>query len=52
MASETILVSKAEYTMLKEQVRMLKNSKLYKRLLEFEHNIANDRKFYRADLGF
>lgn len=51
-SAETILVSKDEYNTLKEQVKLLKNSRLYKRLLEFEQNIAKGGKFYRADLGF
>ncbi|GEM_PF-1233900 len=52
MPSETMLISKDEYAALKRQVEMLKTSKLYKRLLEFEQNISKGRKFYRADLGF
>lgn len=37
---------------MEEEIIVLRNSKLYKRLLEFERNIANGKKFARKDLGF
>ena len=52
MASKSMVISKDEYNSLKKQVKILKNSRLYKRLLEFEENIAKGKKFYRSDLGF
>mgnify|MGYP001609304424 CR=1 FL=1 len=52
MATETITIPRKEYESLKEEVKVLRNSRIYKRLLEFEHNIASGKKFYRKNLGF
>ena len=41
-----------KYEELKREVELLRNSKLYKRLLEFEKNISFGKKFYRKDLEF
>ncbi|MBI4043763.1 MAG: hypothetical protein HY393_03080 [Candidatus Diapherotrites archaeon] len=49
---ETVTIPKEEYAELKNKVRLLKNMDVYKRLLEFENNIASGKKFYRKDLGF
>jgi len=51
MATETVTIPKKEYESLKREVSMLRESTIYKRLLEFEKNIAV-RKFSRKDLGF
>ena len=49
---ETITLPKVEFEQLHREIETLRNSSLYKRLLEFERNIAEGRKFTRADLGF
>jgi len=49
---ETVTIPKEEYAELKNKAKMLKNMDLYKRLLEFENNIASGKKFDRGDLGF
>ena len=37
---------------LKKEISILRNSKLYRRLLEFEQNILKGEKYTRKDLGF
>jgi hypothetical protein len=49
---ETITVRKSEFEQLHKELETLRNSGLYKRLLEFEKNISSSKKFTRADLGF
>lgn len=49
--TETVSIPKHEYLRLKRENRMLRNTDLYKRLLEFEQNIKSG-KFTREDLGF
>ena len=34
------------------EIKILRSSKLYKRLLEFEENINSGKKYTRKDLGF
>lgn len=48
---ETITIPKEEYAQMKTELRMLRNTELYKRLLEFENNIKK-KKYTRKDLGF
>lgn len=50
--AETILVSKSDYLKLTSENKALRNTELYKRLLEFEQNISSGRVFTRKDLGF
>ena len=45
-------IPKIEFERMKEAEKILRNLKLYKRLLEFEKNIASDKKYGRKDLGF
>lgn len=52
MQTEMVTVPKEEYERLKEELSILKNGKLYQRLLEFEKNIINGKKYTRKDLGF
>ncbi|MFH1391520.1 MAG: hypothetical protein ABIH20_04380 [Candidatus Diapherotrites archaeon] len=52
MASETVTISKEKYNALRDEVKTLKNSKLYKRLLEFHKNISSGKEYSRKDLGF
>ena len=49
---ETITLPRAELEQLHRELETLRNSGLYKRLLEFEKNISEGRRFTRADLGF
>ena len=49
---ETITLPKAEFEQLNRKIKILRNSRLYKKLLEFEKNIAEGKKFTRRDLGF
>ena len=49
---ETVTLPKAELEQLHKELDTLRNSGLYKRLLEFEKNIAEGKRFIRRDLGF
>ena len=49
---ETVTLPKAELEQLHKELSTLRNSGLYKRLLEFEKNIAEGKQFTRRDLGF
>ncbi len=49
---DTITLPKEEYNQMKRELKTLKNSSIYKRLLEFEKNILEGKKFTRDDLGF
>ncbi len=37
---------------MKREIEVLRNTQVYKRLLEFENNIAQGKKYTRKDLGF
>jgi len=52
METETITIPKQEFRLMKEEIKTLRESSIYKRLLEFEQNISKGKKFHRADLGF
>ena len=49
---ETITLPKSELEQLHRELKTLRNSGLYRKLLEFEKNISEDKRFTRADLGF
>ena len=49
---QTISIPKAELEQLHGELETLRNSGLYKRLLEFEKNIAEGKRFTRKGLGF
>jgi len=49
---ETITLSRTEFEQMQTELETFRHSSLYKRLLEFEHNIAKGKKFTRKDLGF
>ena len=49
--SDTVTIPREEYVQMKEELNTLRNSKIYKRLLDFEKNIA-EKKYTRQDLGF
>ena len=48
---ETVTLSKEEFNQMKQELNTLKETEIYKRLLEFEENIKQ-KKFSRKDLGF
>jgi len=48
---ETITIPKTRFEEMKREIKTLRNSKLYIRLLEFERNIIKN-KYTRKDLGF
>ncbi len=48
---ETITLPKEKFELMKLELKTLRNSKIYKRLLEFEANISK-KKISRAELGF
>jgi len=48
---DTVTVPKEEFELMKQELETLRNSKIYKRLLEFEENIKSER-YTREDLGF
>lgn len=37
---------------MKQELELLKDSRIYQHLLEFEENISKGKKFSRKDLGF
>ena len=49
---ETVTIPKEEYEGLKQEVRTLKNTQLYKELLAFQKSVAKNGEFTRQDLGF
>ena len=49
---KTITLPRSELEQLHRELETLRNSGLYKRLLEFEKNISEGKRFTRADLGF
>lgn len=52
MITETITIQKAKFEQMKQELNTLRNSRLYQRLLEFEQNILQGKKYTRKDLGF
>ncbi|MBU2639361.1 MAG: hypothetical protein KKG75_01495 [Nanoarchaeota archaeon] len=49
---ETVTISKFEYIKMKQDLKLLRETELYKRLLEFEENIKSGKIYTRKDLGF
>lgn len=49
---ETVTIPKEDYEHMKQELESLRETKIYKRLLEFEKNILLGKKYTRADLGF
>jgi len=49
---KSITVSKEVFEQMAQDLKTLRKSQIYKRLLEFEKNISQSRKFSRTDLGF
>ncbi len=52
MSTEMVTIPRTEYQSLKKEVKLFRNSNIYKRLLEFERNTSSGKKYYRKDLGF
>lgn len=52
MPSETVTVPKKKYEAMKREIKLLRNSDIYKSLIEFEKSISTGKKYYRKDLGF
>ena len=52
MAQETITIAKKEFEQMRQELELLRGSRIYQRLLEFEENISKGKKFGRKDLGF
>lgn len=48
---ETITIPRQEFEQMKRELLVLRDSKIYQRLLQFEKNIAK-KKYTRQDLGF
>lgn len=49
---DTVTIPKEEFEFMKNELETLRNSNIYKKLLEFEKNISQGKKFTREDLGF
>ncbi|MFT4308960.1 MAG: hypothetical protein ACMXYL_00540 [Candidatus Woesearchaeota archaeon] len=49
---DNVTISREEYESMKKEIETLRNSKLYKRLVEFEENIRTQGKYTRNNLGF
>ncbi len=49
---ETVTIPKEKYEQMVQEIEILREGKLYRRLLEFENNIKQGKKFTRKDLGF
>tara|TARA_Y100000310_G_scaffold244193_1_gene248890 strand:- start:1852 stop:2007 length:156 start_codon:yes stop_codon:yes gene_type:complete len=51
MATESVMVPTEELSLMGREIKALRNTALYKRLLQFTDNIKK-KKFTRQDLGF
>lgn len=49
---EMINLPKEKFEQMKQEIIFLRNSLIYKRLLEFEKNVAKGKKYSGEDLGF
>ncbi|MGM5485301.1 MAG: hypothetical protein ACQEP1_05520 [Nanobdellota archaeon] len=49
---EKVTIPKEKYELMKREIRTLRDSKLYKRLAEFESDIRKNGNYTRKDLGF
>ena len=49
---ETVTIPKSKYEDMKREIKTLRNSKLYRRLIECEENIKSGSVYTREDLGF
>ncbi|MFQ5976048.1 MAG: hypothetical protein ACE5J5_07025 [Candidatus Hydrothermarchaeales archaeon] len=49
---DVVTIPKKEYLEMKNEIKTLRKTNLYKRLLEFEENISKGKAYTRKDLGF
>lgn len=49
---EMITIPKERFERMKIEIKMLRNTRLYQRLLEFEKRILEGKKYTREELGF
>lgn len=49
---ETVTLPREDFEQMKEEIKTLRRSSLYMRLLEFEQHIVAGKKYTRKDLGF
>ena len=49
---EMINIPKPRFEKMEQELKILRNSELYKRLLQFEQNIMEGGIYTRKDLGF
>lgn len=49
---ETVTISKHEYLQMKQNIKLLRETELYRRLLQFEENVKTGKIYIRKDLGF
>ena len=49
---ETITIPMKKFKQMEVEISFLRNTGLYKRLLNFEKNISEGKKYSRDDLGF
>lgn len=47
-----ISIPKQRFEGMQRELKILRKRRLYQRLLEFEQNITQGKKYTRADLGF
>ena len=52
MGQELVTISKQRFEQMEQEIKILRNSKWYKRLLEFEKNLSEGKRFTRQNLGF
>ncbi len=48
---ETVTISKREFEQMKKEIATLRNTELYKRILEMQENLAKGKKYTRKDAG-
>ena len=49
---ETVTVPKTEFEIMQQELKTLRKTNIYLRLLDFEENTLKDKKYTRKDLGF
>ncbi len=49
---ETVVIPKIEFEVMTQELKTLRRTSIYLRLLEFEENIIKNKKYTRKDLGF
>ena len=49
---ETVTIPKVKLEKMETEIKVLRSSRLYRRLLQFYNNISIGKKYSRKDLGF